>query len=60
MELVGRIVTTGRLEHHEAKSAVCTVRKFLRAHDAGEIAERMEVLEDKIARIKAGDLEVVK
>lgn len=59
-EVVGRAVATGRLSHHEGKAVVRAVREFLRSHEAGEYTERVEELEEKVAAIKRGDLEVVR
>lgn len=59
-EVAGRAVATGRLGHHEAKAVVRAVREFLRSHDAGEIADRVEELQTKVAALKRGDLEVMR
>lgn len=59
-EVAGRAVATGRLGHHEAKAVVRAVREFLRSHDAGEIADRVEELRSQVTALKRGDLEVMK
>lgn len=59
-EVAGRAVATGRLGHHEAKAVVRAVREFLRSHEAGEVADRVEELQEKVARLKGGDLKALK
>lgn len=50
LEAVVRAVTTGRLGHHEAKAAVRGVREWLRAHEAGEVTDRLDDLMDALAQ----------
>lgn len=59
-EVAGRAVATGRLGHHEAKAVVRAVREFLRSYSDGEIADRVEELQEKVARLKGGDLKALK
>ena len=59
LEIVARAVATGRLAHNEGKAIARLVREWLRARDAGEVEDRVEALEEKIAAAKRGDLEVV-
>lgn len=50
LEAVGRAVATGRLGHNEGRTVVRAVREFLRAHEAGEVTERLDALMDALAR----------
>lgn len=59
-EVIGRAVTTGKLAHREAQAAIKAVREFLRSHEAGAVSDRVEELQEKVSRLKSGDLEVVK
>lgn len=54
-EVAGRAVATGRLSHNQAKAIVRAVREFLRSHEAGEVAEKIDTLQEKVARLKKGD-----
>lgn len=58
-EIIGRAVTTGKLAHREAQAAIKAVREWLRSHEAGEVEERVDDLQEKVAKLKRGDLEEV-
>lgn len=60
LEAAGRAVATGRMSHNEGKAVARLIREWLRARDAGEVADRMEELEDKMAALKRGDLKRLK
>lgn len=65
LEAVGRAVATGKLGHNEGRTVVKAVREFLRAHDAGQVSERLDRIMDALAEWrKTGDpapvLELVK
>lgn len=59
LETVGRAVATGKLTHNEGKAVARLVREWLRAREAGELEDRMERLEEKLAAAKRGELEAV-
>lgn len=59
LEVVARAVATERLAHNEGKAIARLVREWFRARDAGEIEDRVEELEEKIAKAKRGELEVL-
>ena len=51
LETIGRAVATGRLGHNEARSAVGAVRQWLKANEAGAVAERLEELKASVERL---------
>lgn len=59
LEVVARAVATGRLSHHEGKAVARLVREWLRANEAGAMQDRMESLEEKLSKLRRGELEVV-
>ena len=58
LETVARAVATGRLTHNEGRTIARLVREWLRAREAGAVEERMETLEERLAALKRGELEV--
>lgn len=60
LDLILRAVLSGRITHSQARSAVRAVEAWMKAREQGEEAERLEELEEKVAALKRGDLEVVK
>lgn len=65
LDRVGRAVATGRLGHREATAVVRAVEAFLRAHNAGEMAEDIQRLRTALEEwTRTGDtralLEVVR
>ena len=60
LEAIGRAVACGRLSHRDAVAATKAVREWLRAHEAGAVADQVEELRRKVSELKGGDLEVVK
>lgn len=59
LETVARAVAVGRLGHHEGKAVIKAIREWIRVREAGEQAERLEELAEKLEAAK-GKLEVVK
>lgn len=60
LEVVIRAVATGRLGHNEGRTIVRGVREFLRAHEKGQVSERLDDLLDALAEWrKTGDPEPV-
>jgi hypothetical protein len=53
-------VACGRLANRDAVAATKAVREWLRAHEAGAVADQVEELRRKVAELKGGELEVVK
>ena len=49
LEVVIRAVATGRLGHNEGRTIVRGVREFLRAHEKGVEADRIDALMDALA-----------
>lgn len=41
LQVIGRAVATGRLGHREGATVVRAVEAFLKAHDAGDIADQV-------------------
>lgn len=60
LEAVGRGVATGRLTHNQGRTIAGVVREWLRAREAGEVAERIEAMEEKVAALQRGNLEAVR
>jgi len=65
LEIIGRSVATGRLSNRDADAVTRAVREWLKAHDAGEVADQVEGLKTQLAEIKSGlrkttTMEVVK
>lgn len=52
LDLIARAVGTGRLGHAEGRSMTSAVREWLRAFEAGDVAERMEELRAQLDAIK--------
>jgi hypothetical protein len=59
-EIAARAVATGRLSNSEGRTVARLIQVFLRSHDAGEVAERMEALERDIADVRRRGLEAVR
>jgi len=61
LEAIGRAVACGRLANRDAVAATKAVREWLRAHEAGTVAEQVTELRQKVEELKKGaQLEVVK
>jgi len=60
LEVIGRAVAEGSLSHNAGRTLAGIVREWLRANEAGEYHDRVEALEEKIAALRTGDLEVVR
>lgn len=58
IEVVGRAVATGRMSHNEGRTLARLVREWLRTREAGEMADRVDELQEKVAKLKRGELEV--
>lgn len=52
LENVGRAIATGRLSSAEGNAVKSTVREWLRAREAGEMQERIDELERKLAKAR--------
>lgn len=60
LEQIGRAVATGRLGHHEGTAITRTVREWLRAFDAGAVADEVERLRQQVAELKGKKLKRLK
>ncbi len=61
LEAIGRAVACGRLANRDAIAATKAVREWLRAHEAGAMAEQVGELRRKVEELKKDDQpEVVK
>ena len=60
LEVVGRAVATGRLGHAEGRTVVSGVREWLRAHEAGHVAERLEELAGRLEQLRGGSVRRLK
>ncbi len=54
LEEVGRAVSTGRLGHQEGRAIVGAVQQWLKAHEAGHVAERLEELAGRLDELRGG------
>jgi hypothetical protein len=52
LETIGRTVAEGRLRNQDADAATRAVREWLKAHEAGKVAERVEELQEQVAALK--------
>ena len=52
LEVVGRAVATGRLSHNHGRTIATTIREWLKAHEAGKVAERVEELREQVAVLR--------
>ena len=52
LDRVGRAIATGKLGHREGTAVVRAVEAFLRAHDAGAVADELAELRGQIAAIR--------
>lgn len=59
LDVILRAVLAGKVTHAQARSAVRAIEAWMKAREQGEEAERLEALEEKVARLKGGELEVV-
>lgn len=53
LERIGRASATGRLRHQDATAATRAVQQWLRAHEVGVMAERMDRLRETVDELKA-------
>ena len=60
LRIIGQAVTEGRLRNRDADSGTRAIREWLRAHEAGAVADQVEELRRKVSELKGGGLEVVK
>lgn len=60
LDRILKAVLAGQITHSQARSAVRAVEAWMKAREQGQEAERLEELEEKVAALKRGDLEVVK
>lgn len=51
-EIIGRAVALGRLSNSQGQTMLRAVNAFLKSHDAGTMAERLERLQEQVARLK--------
>ena len=52
LEVVGRAVAEGKLSHNQGRTVATTVREWLKAHEAGKVAERVEELREQVAALR--------
>ena len=60
LEEVGRAVSTGRLGHQEGRAIVGAVQQWLKAHEAGHVAERLEELAGRLDELRGGSVRRLK
>ncbi len=53
LEIVGRAVATGRLSNRDADAVTRAVKEWLRAHEAGDVADQVNTLKAQLVEIKA-------
>lgn len=52
LERIARAVATGRLGHNEARSATAAIQQWLKAHEAGRMADRLDALREQLESIR--------
>ncbi len=60
LDIVAHAAAEGRLPQRQADATTRAVREWLRAHEAGAVADQVEELRRKLSELKGGELEVVK
>ncbi|MFH1833761.1 MAG: hypothetical protein ABH877_01950 [bacterium] len=52
LEIIGRAVATGRLSSRDADAVTRAVREWLKAHEAGDVADQIKALRETVAALK--------
>lgn len=53
LERIARAVATGGLPHNDARAATSALQQWLKAHEVGRMAERLEILREQLEQVKA-------
>lgn len=53
LERIARAVATGGLPHNDARAATAAIQQWLRAHEAGRMADKLETLREQLEKLKA-------
>lgn len=60
LDLIAQAVGTGRLGHQEGRTMTGAVKEWLKAFEAGSLADRVEELQQQLAEARGAKLERVK
>ena len=60
LDIVAHAAAEGRLPQRQADATTRAVREWLRAHEAGAVADQVEKLRRKLSELKGDKLEVLK
>ncbi len=60
LDIVAHAAAEGRLPQRQADATTRAVREWLRAHEAGAVADQVEELRRKLSELKGDKLEVLK
>jgi len=52
LDFVGQAVGMGRLTHAQGRTIAMATREWLRAHEAGRMADRVETLREQVEALK--------
>ena len=53
LERIARAVATGGLPHNDARAATTALQQWLKAHEAGRMADKLETLREQLEKLKA-------
>ena len=60
LDIVAHAAAEGRLPQRQADATTRAIREWLRAHEAGAVADQVEELRRKLSELKGDKLEVLK
>ncbi len=60
LDIVAHAAAEGRLPQRQADATTRAVREWLRAHEAGAVADQVEELRRRLSELKGDKLEVLK
>jgi len=60
LDIVAHAAAEGRLPQRQADATTRAIREWLRAHEAGAVADQVEELRRKLSELKSDKLEVLK
>ena len=53
LERIARAVSTGRMPHQDARAATSALQQWLKAHEVGKMADKLETLREQLEKLKA-------
>ena len=52
LERIARAVVTGGLPHNDARAATSALQQWLKAHEVGKLADRLETIKEQLEKLK--------